>query len=903
MKATSHNRTKGLIIAGLILATTIAPLVRAPLAAADAVTAGSATVDQQVQAYLYAGSIANCFQFGKVPTSISVSDVQSGNIFATNNPKKKPVVDTVGEGWSDCGGSDHSWVVNAANFFGYGSVEKMMVAFGWRYVQKDSQGESVYSPPANFDPNNKDALSGPAYDALKKAWGGPFTWGHPQNYWAAQGAFQSACRPQEDTKNSPSSLTATLLDPNDAGKTVQKKYTVSDPNGTTYLRTDYGGPAGGDGSGRVPETCSQLADILNKQAKDYETYIRANPSKKPSPDAVQRTSKSSDASAANGGKNTCNPDIGGVGWIVCPVMTFMANMFDSAFGFLADSFLSFDSTLVDPATARGPMTYQVWGNFRNIANVIFVIAIMAVVLSQVTSIGISNYGIKKLLPRIIITAILVNVSYYLCSLAIDVSNLLGYGISGLFNNMAPVVEVSKDGSVGHVIGRISAYAIMGSILVPGIAGIALALSGSVILAGLLALGIMVLILMLRKALIILLVIVAPLAFAAYLLPNTEQWFKRWWKLFYTLLLLFPIVGIVFAAAKLASTVIYESNPKDVPTQLTALGVMSLPFFAVPSLLKGALSGTGALGQKISGFSTKATERVGAKIKTDTSLGAFNEARKRQSLIKRQQILGGTYKGGRLHVMGNLSSRMHNSLNQSRITGKLGDRVASTAAQTADKIEIENVEAKAALMRQANLPINAIEALARGENAGGMRGGDAETMAAAAQHLLKTGRIGAVADAWDHMRDTGSKDDRRIFAGAMSRSKGRPAYIGAGTIAGMSTTDNEQRSQILTFDEAAVKGTNEGALSPEGMANAPKEHLDYLHSLEEKGATQRNGAPLDTDRLKDTAFMALNNENINKSIGKNRDEINAFHTGTTIPTSSGPDGNETTRRRRYTPTTP
>lgn len=100
-------------------------------------------------------------------------------------------------------------------------------------------------------------------------------------------------------------------------------------------------------------------------------------------------------------------------------MKFTATLNDGLFGFLRDN-LEFKAEFLKTDSAA----YKAWQSFLNIANVMFVIAFIAIVFSQVTSIGISNYGIKKLLPKLIVVAILVNVSYFICQLVVDLSNLL-----------------------------------------------------------------------------------------------------------------------------------------------------------------------------------------------------------------------------------------------------------------------------------------------------------------------------------------------------------------------------------------------------------------------------------------------------------------------------------------------
>ncbi len=55
----------------------------------------------------------------------------------------------------------------------------------------------------------------------------------------------------------------------------------------------------------------------------------------------------------------------------------------------------------------------------------FAILLVIVILSQVTGMYLSNYGIKKVLPRLIITIILVNLSYIACIIMVDLSNVVG----------------------------------------------------------------------------------------------------------------------------------------------------------------------------------------------------------------------------------------------------------------------------------------------------------------------------------------------------------------------------------------------------------------------------------------------------------------------------------------------
>ena len=365
-------------------------------------------------------------------------------------------------------------------------------------------------------------------------------------------------------------------------------------------------------------------------------------------------------------------------------MTFLADINDKAYGFIAENFLSMDATKY----FSDSNTKVAWEVFRNYSNVIFIIMFLIIVYSQVTSAGISNYGIKKMLPRLLIVAILVNISYYICVLAVDVSNILGYGVQELFAAIIP--EASSGGTGGVVVGFDGSPLLWTGIIAGAIAGtamtIGLAASVPVLLSALLALAMILLILVGRKAIIILLVIISPLAFAASLLPNTENLYKKWWKMFSSLLLLFPVIAAVFGGSRLAASIL-ASIDGNLETQVAALAASVIPFFVVPSLLKGALAATGNLGAKLQGAANKATGNVGSRARSgakntfDRRTAPIQDAwkyRKQQREIRRARKIGeGTLRRGALGVVGG---------------GGYSNKLATQAAALEDKEYEEGVSA-------------------------------------------------------------------------------------------------------------------------------------------------------------------------------------------------------------------
>jgi hypothetical protein len=303
------------------------------------------------------------------------------------------------------------------------------------------------------------------------------------------------------------------------------------------------------------------------------------------------------ASTADG-SSSCKLD--GIGWIICPVTTVISQGMDLIFT-LVSGYLK-----VRPLDTLTTSTmFRTWEIMRNFANIVFVIAFIIVIYSQLTSVGLSNYGIKNILPRLIIASILVNVSYWICAVAIDISNILGYSFQDLFislrNNIlggnANSWQLISWESISAFI--LSGGAIAGAAIV-GVTAMTATVAGAftvgavalvllpIILGAFITVMVVLLILAARQAIITIFVIISPLAFVAYLLPNTEKLFDKWRSVFMTMLIMFPAFSLIFGGAQLAGTLIIQ-NAKDINVVLFGMAVQIAPLAITPLLFK--LSGS------------------------------------------------------------------------------------------------------------------------------------------------------------------------------------------------------------------------------------------------------------------------------------------------------------------------
>ena len=298
--------------------------------------------------------------------------------------------------------------------------------------------------------------------------------------------------------------------------------------------------------------------------------------------------------------SSCSVD--GVGWIICPVSIFLAEGMDTLFKLLS-TFVAVQPLTVNDTNS--PL-HVAWNVMRNIANIAFIILFLIIIFSQLTSWGISSYGLKRLLPRLVVAAILVNVSFYVSAIAVDLSNILGYGLQEILisirQNTFAVTDQTWDPEATNWV-TITATVLSGGAI--GYVGLAGATGGSIgaalyllvpLLIGLLLTALFVLlILAARQAIIVILVVISPLAFVANLLPNTEKWFEKWRDLFMSMLIFFPAFSLVFGGSQLAGGIIIQnaSGPYGFVMMIFGLAVQVAPLVITPLILK--LS-TGILGR-------------------------------------------------------------------------------------------------------------------------------------------------------------------------------------------------------------------------------------------------------------------------------------------------------------------
>ncbi len=389
------------------------------------------------------------------------------------------------------------------------------------------------------------------------------------------------------------------------------------------------------------------------------------------PSVATSSPSSSDSDGDGSGladkERTCYDSAGSSNWIACPIIENSKDTSTRLYGFIENMLQTNTEifNLGNDNTGKGNGTFVAWSKFRDYANIFFIIIFAVVILSQVTGLGIDNYGVKKILPKIILGAILVNVSYFVCQASVDVGNITGGGIKRLFDGILNDIGLSDakiyasfDGvkdAQGLIVG--SAAGILAAVI---FAAYKLSGGGIVVALILAAIGVVIgiffllVLLAVRQGLAVILVTISPLAFIAYMLPNTKSLFNKWLKLLSGTLLAYPICSLVVYGGQMVSNIILMAAASDGVVSNFALLITSAilsiaPVFFIPSLIMKSMSGIATVANGLKARATSLGKSAFDRSNTADTMRnvaaakrenmAVNRARKTKAALEEKQKNG------------------------------------------------------------------------------------------------------------------------------------------------------------------------------------------------------------------------------------------------------------------------
>lgn len=316
-------------------------------------------------------------------------------------------------------------------------------------------------------------------------------------------------------------------------------------------------------------------------------------------DNAAGTDSSTNTDVAGDAKQSyCQENGGFLSWMLCPTIADGAATASGLLGTITKLTATHDS-IIEQFSDQNSAIYKAWSAFRNLANIGFVIMLLVVVFSQVTNLGISNYNIKKILPKLIITAILVNFSYLILGVAIDLSHIIGNGIGSAIrtiagDSMSAEASAQASATISKIAGLVTGAGLGVAAATAVTTGPAIILSVVMfVVSAAISVFFGFIMLTIRQAAIIMVIVLAPLAMVLYALPNTAAITKKYMSTLKALLMLYPMFILATSAGALASSIIVGTS-QDILMLIVGGLLNVLPYFAIPSMTSKSLAGLGAI---------------------------------------------------------------------------------------------------------------------------------------------------------------------------------------------------------------------------------------------------------------------------------------------------------------------
>lgn len=311
-----------------------------------------------------------------------------------------------------------------------------------------------------------------------------------------------------------------------------------------------------------------------------------------------------DSSSGSGDEPTLECDtkfLNPLTWITCPLIDGLSTVVSEL-----DSLITSQLSVGSPGNSEDPnqifcsgntsggdqpecMAYhQAWSVFRNLALGILVIVGLLMILSEMAGMEVFDaYTVRKTLPRLVVAAIGITLSWQLMQFLVELTNAIGYGIRFLIyqpfvnNSELNTAVLGGGGAAAANLLLIGGFFLLGPI-------------GMLSFVGTAAIGVIVafLTLVVREIIIIAAVLVSPVAIALYILPNTERFFRMWWDTFFKALMMFPLIAAMIASGRVFAAIASQGNTVG---QILGFAAYFAPYFLLPMTFKYAGAAIAGIG--------------------------------------------------------------------------------------------------------------------------------------------------------------------------------------------------------------------------------------------------------------------------------------------------------------------
>ncbi|MDP3999439.1 MAG: hypothetical protein Q8P76_02500 [bacterium] len=293
-------------------------------------------------------------------------------------------------------------------------------------------------------------------------------------------------------------------------------------------------------------------------------------------------------------------------WIAPDLNTALAGLLGLA-GQVAGAFLGIAGALANwslqfnQSLLSSPLVQNGWLITRDLANLGFVLAI--IVIAFATILRLESYEMKKTIGRLIIAALLVNFSLVIAGVFLDFSAILtnffitraggndfGAAIASSFKvNALLQTEASAAQAVAQDFGIFIMALVFITVLTIVAAVALLALAGMLIT---------------RALALMLLLITAPLAWLAWVIPDFQSHWNEWWNKFFKWVWFAPMAAFfIYLAVVIGPTAVITMDIKNagaLTSLIKNLGAVLAQMITVIGILLGGLKVSSDMGSKLAG---------------------------------------------------------------------------------------------------------------------------------------------------------------------------------------------------------------------------------------------------------------------------------------------------------------
>lgn len=187
---------------------------------------------------------------------------------------------------------------------------------------------------------------------------------------------------------------------------------------------------------------------------------------------------------------------------------------------------------------------KAWAIVRDLSNMFFIVILLIIAFG--TIFRIEAYSWKKLLPKMILAAILVNYSLAICGMIVDAAQVVTITFANAISDAAQAglveafhlnkvldydrVVKAQDTVAAQFVGNAAAEKLLATVA-----------AGLLLTVLVFVLFVYIVVLTARLPFIWFCTILAPLAFTCMVLPATEKYYKQWWDMFSRYVVVGPMI--------------------------------------------------------------------------------------------------------------------------------------------------------------------------------------------------------------------------------------------------------------------------------------------------------------------------------------------------------------------------